>query len=232
MRAIAIIPARGGSKGIPRKNVLPLKGLPLIAHSIAAAKAAKSLHGFWVSTDDDDIVRVAQGHDAPVLRRPAALATDDAKTVDVLLDALQQLDAQGIAADVIVTLQPTSPLRDVDMVDRAVRLLEEHQTEAVITVSPISAKVGHARDGRYESLVPMGQPRQALEPLYVENGNLYVTRRDTLQSQRSVTGSHPYPLIIDAIAGLDIDTIADWAIAELWLERYPERFQRQQEARR
>jgi CMP-N-acetylneuraminic acid synthetase len=227
MRTVAIIPARGGSRGIARKNLAPLRGVPLIAYTIQAAKAAKRLDGCWVSTEDAEIAGVARTWGAEVLARPGALATDEAPTAKVLLDALGQLAARGVVAQAVVTLQPTSPLREPGLIDRAVALLEAG-ADTVLTVTRVSSKVGRLRAGQFEPAYPPGSARQALEPLFAENGNVYVTRREVLAVRRSLFGERLVPLEIDRVSGLDIDTPDDLALAEVWLERYAERFQWQE----
>jgi CMP-N-acetylneuraminic acid synthetase len=224
MRVIGIIPARGASKTIPRKNLQRLRGVPLLAYSIMAAKAATGVDGCWVSTDDDEIAQVAQAWGMGALARPAHLATDEARTADVILDALHQLTGRGIVVDAIVTLQPTSPLREAGVIDQALDALVQHDVDTVMTVTRISAKVGHVQDERFEPLYPFETPRQLLKPLYRENGNLYVTRTPALLAHRSLFGRRIYPLVLDGVQGLDIDTPADLWLAEVWLERCADRF--------
>src|SRR5581483_7052056 len=120
MRLIAIIPARGGSKGVPRKNIRPLNGRPLIAYSIAAAQAATSVQDIVVSTDSQEIAEISRGLGAEVRLRPAALSADDTPTRDVLEHVVNELAAEGDRPDAVLTLQPTSPLRTARHIDEAI----------------------------------------------------------------------------------------------------------------
>jgi N-acylneuraminate cytidylyltransferase len=224
VKVLAVIPARGGSKTIPRKNLRLLRGQPLIVHTFAAAARAKALDRVVVSTDDDTIAGVASRHGIEVIRRPAALATDDAKTGAAIRHALGELARGGWTADAVVTLQPTSPLRAPDLIDRVVAAFEESGCDTALTVTRVSTKVGRIADGWFAPLYPTDSPRQALDGLYVENGNVYVTRADVVREHGTVFGARLRPVEIDDVEGLDLDTELDVARAEFWLERFPDRF--------
>ncbi|MFD1949588.1 cytidylyltransferase domain-containing protein [Sphingomonas arantia] len=181
MDVLAIIPARGGSKGLPRKNVLPLGGIPLIAHSIAAARAASSVTRVIVSTDDAEIAAVARTHGAEVVDRPAAIAGDIAKSEDALLHVLGHLAAaEGYRPDLTVFLQCTSPLTAPADIDGTVAALRDSNADTAVAVTAFhyflwrhdasGAAVGVNHD---KAIRPMRQQR---DPEYLETGAVYVMR--------------------------------------------------------
>lgn len=221
---LAVVPARGGSKSVPRKNLRPLGGHPLIVYTLAAATRSKSLERVVVSTDDDEIGQVARGYGAEVIWRPPELATDQARTGEAVRHALVKLGQMGYRPDAAVTLQPTSPLRSFDLIDRVVAAFEASDCDTALTVTRVSPKLGRIAGERFRPLYAADNPRQALEPFYVENGNVYVTKTEVVLKQATLFGADLFPVIVDAVEGLDIDTELDFALAELWLSRFRERF--------
>lgn len=229
MRALAVIPARGGSKGVPGKNIRMLGGLPLIAHTINAARGSTRLARCVVSTDDPEITRVAATHggDAPFVR-PAHLATDSAASLGVMQHALRALEQADPATryDVLVMLQPTTPFRTALDIDGALALLERTGADSVISVMDVQ---GHhpARmkylDGDRLIDPPFAeavenQPRQQLRPMYIRNGAVYATRRDVLMGG-SFKGKDCRAWIMPAERSVNIDTLDDFAYAEWCLSR-------------
>jgi len=171
-KCIAIIPARGGSKGIPRKNIKLLNGKPLIYYSIKAAQQSKLLSSYFVSTEDEEIKDIARTFGAPIIDRPIELAGDSISTFAVLQHAWEVL---GEETEVIVCLQPTSPLRKSKHIDEAVSLLSPE----------INTVVGVCKDKRYcwELKSELGEPafedrkpRQKMSSKFAENGSIYVCR--------------------------------------------------------
>lgn len=219
MTVLAVIPARGGSRGVPRKNVRPLAGRPLIVHTVEHALAARTVDAVVVSTDDAEIAAIACGAGATVIRRPPELAGDRTPTLPVLLHALEEL--RGIPPpDVVVTLQPTSPLRRPTHVDEAVALLDD-EFDAVVGVcepdhSPFKM---FTLDGEtLRDLIPgrgRGVPRQQLPAVYRENGAVYVSWRRTLLEKASIWGDRARAYRMDAESSIDIDTEMDFRIAEM-----------------
>lgn len=223
---LAIIPARGGSKGIPRKNVKPFAGYPLIAWSIAAGLQAKSVSRVLVSTDDDEIAAVARryGADVPFLR-PPELAQDRTPDLPVFEHALKWLeDIEGYKPDYVVQLRPTSPVRPRDMVDSAVKILVENpDADSVRGVVPAGQNPFkmwrfHGYDKPMTPLLgvegitePYNAPRQILPPAYWQTGHIDAIRLTTITHKNSLTGSVVYPLVIDPRYTVDIDTPSDWA---------------------
>lgn len=223
---LAIIPARGGSKGIPRKNIRDFAGYPLIAWSIAAARQAACVRRVIVSTDDEEIASVAReyGAETPFLR-PAELAQDNTTDLPVFEHALEWLDAnEGYRPDIVVQLRPTSPIRPLDCVDAAVNILMAHpEADCVRGVVPAGQNpykmwrlAGPDQPMRplLEAegiLEPYNAPRQILPPVHWQTGHIDAIRVSTIKEKHSLTGDVIYPLVIDPRYTVDIDTLSDWA---------------------
>ena len=226
MKILAVIPARGGSKGLLRKNVLPLAGKPLIAHSIAAAKLAGCIDRIIVSTDDAEIAAVAAEYGAEVpFIRPSALADDTASGTAVAIHAIEHLIAsENYRPDLVLFLQPTSPLRSGDDIRAAVNL-GTRQGLPVIGLKPVTQypqwmkRIGG--DGRIHPLFPdlaVADTRQELPASYLVNGAIYLTTTDFLLEHRSFHEPAPLPYLMPAERSVDIDTLSDFALAEHLLE--------------
>jgi CMP-N,N'-diacetyllegionaminic acid synthase len=218
MHTVAVIPARGGSRGLPRKNLRLLGGVPLVVHTIRAAQAADLIDQLLVSTDDEAIARVSRnaGADVPFIR-PAQLAGDDATTFAVIRHAVDWVEqSTGRRVDVVVTLQPTSPLRAAGMIDEAVRLVQDGTYRAAVTVAEIpfaAPTVGILSDGRFRASVTLIDPRRQVAPSAVRlTGAVYVTSRDLLDEGRLTDGA-PGAVLTSGAAAIDIDTAADLAAA-------------------
>lgn len=228
MEVLAIIPARGGSKSIPRKNIKPLAGYPLIAYSIAAALQARCVTRTIVSTDDEEIAAVARqfGAETPFLR-PTELAQDQTTDLPVFQHVLAWL-AQNEAyhPEVLVQLRPTSPIRPPDCVDQAVKILVEHpDADSVRGVVPSGQnpfkmwRIDEA--GKMVPLLsvpgieePYNAPRQVLPATYWQTGHIDAFWAKTVYEQKSLSGKVIYPLILDPRYTIDIDTLRDWQRAE------------------
>ncbi len=230
MHILALIPARGGSKSIPHKNIRPLAGIPLIAYSIAAAKGSKWVTRTIVSTDDDEIASVARGFGAETpFMRPAEFAQDDTTDFPVFIHALSWLkEHEDYQPDILVQLRPTSPLRPPDCVDQAIQILLDHpEADSVRGVIPSGQnpfKMWQITDqGRMTPLLsvpgipePFNAPRQALPQTYWQTGHVDAIRLTTITQKYSLSGEIVYPLQIDPRYAVDIDTLRDWHRAE-WL---------------
>ena len=222
---LALIPARGGSKGIPRKNIRTFAGYPLVAWSIAAGLQAKSVSRVIVSTDDEEIAAVAReyGAETPFMR-PRELAQDRTTDLPVFQHALKCLeDIEAYKPRIVVQLRPTSPIRPMDCVDGAVRILVEHaDADSVRGVVPAGQNPHKMwRFNGYEKPMkpllevegitePYNAPRQTLPPTYWQTGHIDVIRASTITGKQSLTGNVVYPLVIDPRYTVDIDTPADW----------------------
>lgn len=223
MRLLAVIPARGGSKGVPRKNVRLLAGRPLIAHSIDAARAAASVDRVVVSTEDPEIAAVARACGAEVVERPAALARDDSPTLDALRHVVATLEAaEGYRPDAVLTLQPTSPLRTARHIDEAAALFAaDSAADSLVSCIPVP-HIFHPRSvmrrdaaGYLVSYLTDPQPtrRQDKEPVFARNGAaVYITRTERLKD--FVFGGRLIGYAMDEESSLDIDTEADLTRAE------------------
>src|SRR5919106_2056017 len=222
---LALIPARGGSKGIPRKNIRNFAGYPLVAWSIAAAKQASCVTRIIVSTDDPEIAAVAREHgaEAPFLR-PSELAEDNTTDLPVFEHALQWLEEKaGYQPEILVQLRPTSPIRPKDCVDHAVRILMEH-TDADCVRGVVPAGQNPHKMWRFagddqpmKPLLrvegidePYNAPRQLLPPVYWQTGHIDAIRSSTITQKKSLTGDVIYPLVIDPRYTVDIDNLSDW----------------------
>lgn len=225
-KILALIPARGGSKGIPRKNIRNFAGYPLIAWSIAAAKQSNLVTRIIVSTDDDEIAAVARewGAETPFIR-PAELAQDKTTDLPVFEHALKWLeDVEAYRPEIIVQLRPTSPIRPAGMVDSAVQTLLDHP-DADCVRGVVSAGQNPFKMWRFagdeKPLTPLltvegiaepyNAPRQVLPPVYWQTGHIDAIRIATISEKKSLTGDVIYPLVIDPKYTVDIDTLSDWA---------------------
>ena len=223
---LAIIPARGGSKGIPHKNIRNFAGYPLIAWSIAAGKQSKMVTRVIVSTDDEEIASVAREHGAEVpFLRPAEFAQDNSLDLPVFEHALKWLkENESYQPDVVVQLRPTSPIRPCDCVDSAIKILLEHpHADCVRGVVPAGQNPHKMwriskSNGSMKPLLevpgidePYNAPRQILPPIYWQTGHIDAIRASSITRKRSLTGDKIYPLIIDPRYTVDIDNLSDWA---------------------
>ena len=223
---LALIPARGGSKGIPRKNIRSFAGYPLIAWSIAAAKRSSWVTRIIVSTDDEEIAAVARewGAETPFLR-PSELAQDKTTDLPVFEHALKWLEeVEGYRPEIVVQLRPTSPIRPKNMVDEAIQILFDHK-DADCVRGVVPAAQNPFKMWRFNGEgQPLGQllevegiaepynaPRQILPPVYWQTGHIDAIREATIVNKKSLTGDVIYPLLIDSRYTVDIDTLPDWA---------------------
>lgn len=223
---VGIVPARGGSKGIPGKNLKLVAGKPLIAWTIETAFAATMLDRVIVSTDSSEIAAVARryGAETPFIR-PAELAQDDTSGVAPVLHAAQWLaENEGYHPDLIIVLQPTSPLRIPADIDRAIELACEKQADAVVSVAPVEAHPYWMKrrdhDGRITDFMNVDQPierRQDLPELYVLNGAIYLARREVLMERETFYTDNTFSLIMPIERSLDVDSPWDLYLADLIL---------------
>ena len=223
MKYIVVIPARGGSKRFPGKNIVQLKGKPLIAYSIEYAKECGLIEHVYVSTDSEEIGAVSEQYGAEVMTRSVELAGDFIPTADVLKDVAQKLLEKGVDFDAFVLLQPTNPLRPKGLLTEAMQIMETGKHDSLCTLTRCDKKLGKIVDNQF---VPwnyrFGQRSQDLEPLYYENGLLYIIRKDLLLQGR-IFGDTMYPLVVEHPFGeVDIDTKEDMAYAEYMLKLYGE----------
>ena len=213
---LVIIPARGGSKRLPRKNIKELAGKPLLTYSIEYAQ--QQIEGdVLVSTDDEEIAQIARKHGAEVQLRPAELAMDDTPTIDVLKQLLSTVEKEY---DFVVLLQPTNPLRPETLFQEAWTLLQKEGGRSLLTVSLNQHKLGKINNGVFmPTSYNFGERSQDLSPLYYENGLIYISstsliKKGILMNERSV------PMIVNhTYSSVDIDTELDWNWAEFLIQQ-------------
>lgn len=217
---LAIIPARRGSKSIPNKNLAMLAGKPLIGHTIAQARESRYIDRVIVSSDSNALLRVAKRYGAETIRRPKHMAKDNAKMDDAIRHALLRLRKERYEPDFVVILQPTSPLRKVTTVDRAVSSFIDNakQFDSLAPLCPIEPKVGHIKNGRYAPFSKMNMQRQELVPLYRECGTVFVFKPGRIAKRQPLYGARILPFVIDdQKEALDINDKHDLELANYFL---------------
>ena len=223
-KIIAIIPARGGSKGIPRKNIRLLAGKPLIAYSIESALKSKYIDKVIVSTEDEEIAEISKLYGADVIKRPINLAGDDILTIDVIFHVLDSLENKKYNPDVVVLLQPTSPLRNTKDIDEAVKLFLENNCESLVSVCEMKHIYWSFRiQGKYlESLFGedyLKKRRQDLDRIYIPNGAIYISTPKILHKYKSFYCKKMIPYIMPIEKSIDIDNEMDLEFAEFLLRK-------------
>ena len=228
MRVLGVIPARGGSKGVPRKNIQMLRGKPLLAYTAAAALASRRLSRVVLSTEDEEIADIGRrcGIEAP-FPRPPELARDESPMLPVVQHAVRFLEEAGERYDAVCPLQPTNPLRTAEDIDACIQLLETSEADAVVTMLPVPAEFNphwvYFADGDGLLRLSTGEAapiprRQELPPAFHREGSVYVTRRDVLMEQNSFYGARLLGYVMDAARSVNIDTPEDWRRAEALLQ--------------
>ncbi|MEY8518860.1 acylneuraminate cytidylyltransferase family protein [Lachnospiraceae bacterium 29-84] len=224
-RVLALIPARGGSKGIPKKNVIDLCGRPLISYSIKAGRQSRYVDDVVVTTDSEEIAEVskAYGADVPFLR-PGELASDTAKTIDAVLHAIDSLRIRNREYDILALLQPTQPLRRAKDIDRALETYMDHGMQDVVSVKkvqehPVLMRT-IAQKGKLENLLKRNSTvrRQDMPVYYLVDGSIYINAINRL-SQQTGFNDNPIPFIMDAERSVDIDGWRDLERAEYLLNK-------------
>jgi CMP-N,N'-diacetyllegionaminic acid synthase len=233
MKVLGIITARGGSKGIPRKNLVQIQGRSLLSFTTEVALASQ-LTRVVLSTDDEEIAAHGRqlGVDVPFMR-PAELAKDDTPTIPVLQDVLSRLERQGESYDAVFTLQPTNPLRIVSDIDGAIELLQQTNSDSVIGF----CDVGEHHPARMKAIDQLGrvvdppfaeqfegQRRQELAKLYLRDGAVYLTRRQVLMEQNSIKGNDCRAWLIPVQRSLNIDVPYDLQLFQWMVQLGPASF--------
>jgi CMP-N-acetylneuraminic acid synthetase len=223
IQVLGLVPARGGSKGVPGKNVRPLAGRTLLEYTAAAARESGVLDRVVLSTDSEEIAEAGRraGLDVPFMR-PPGLAQDDTPMLPVVLHALEALDLQGWTADLVVLLQPTSPLRRPGHIRDAVAMLRETGADSVVSVIEIPRHLSpdyvmKIEGGALRPFLSEGARvtrRQDARPAYAREGTVYAFWPATLERFGNIYGEDCRPLVIDPAESLSIDSEADWAAAE------------------
>ena len=224
-KILAIVPARGGSKGLPQKNIRVLRDKPLIAWSIEAGKQSRYIDSVTVSTDSQEIADIAKqwGGKVPFIR-PAELATDNAKGIDAILHAIQWHRDNDELFDLVLVLQPTSPLRTTDDIDKAIELLFEKKAGAIVSACPVNHHPWWCNtlpeNGSMKGFLRpeiLNTNRQELPPFYRLNGAIYIADIDLLEKTHSFMTDETFAYIMPIETSIDIDSAFDFKLAELLL---------------
>ncbi len=224
MRVLGIIPARGGSKGVPRKNIKMLCGKPLLAYTVDGALAARRLSKVVLSTEDEEIAQIGRdlGIEVPFMR-PVELAEDTTPTMPVVLHAVKTLERSGESFDAVCLLQPTNPLRRPADIDACIELMEESGADSVVSVLPVPETYNpmwvywKASDGSLSLSSGEQEPivrRQELPRAFYRDGSVYVTRSEVLTEHGNLYGRRIQSYEMDAQYAVNIDTPFDWEKAE------------------
>ena len=223
MNIISIIPARGGSKGIPRKNIKLLNGKPLISYSIDASNSCSLIDDTYVSTEDAEISEISKGNNAEVIERPDELASDDSSSIDVILHVLDYLENKGELPDLFVLLQPTSPLRTSEDIEASINLFLESDCDSLVSVCELdhrsllnfSLEDGFLVQNNNEAL--FNSRRQDIPTHYSLNGAIYITTPEFIRKNRSFYSDKTIPHVMSKEKSIDIDTSFDFKLAEFLL---------------
>lgn len=222
-KVLAVIPARGGSKGVPRKNIKPLAGKPLIGWTIEAVRESSLIDRVVVSTEDLEIAEIARSLDAEVpFLRPKELATDEASGMGAVLHALQELPG----FDYVVLLQPTSPLRHTSDIDGAIGVCVHEGALSCVSVCEVKERPEHCyfRDnsGRLSPVLPFKEKtvrRQDLPPVYCLNGAIYVAKVSWLLEHKSFITKETRAWVMSRERSIDIDDLSDFELADYQLKK-------------
>lgn len=221
-KILAVIPARGGSKGIPYKNIIDLCGRPLISYTITAGLNSKYVDYVMVSTDDAEIARVAKDTGAQVpFMRPAELATDHSKTLDAILYSIRRLNIMGLEFDVLVLLQPTQPLRTSIDIDGAIEKYYENNCESLVSVSEVDDHpilIRTIEEDRLKTLLNVSSTcrRQDMPKYYRVNGCIYINSIAELNEDTSFNDNR-VPYVMEKRYSIDIDEMSDLVMAEYYI---------------
>lgn len=224
-KILAIIPARGGSKGIPHKNIMDICGKPLIAYSIENAKQSKYIDYVLVSTDDEKIKEKALEYGAKVpFIRPYEISNDSAKSIDVVLHAINYLKDIKKEFDYVILLQPTSPLRTYEDIDNAIEVLLKDNGESLVSLCEVDENPVIMRTIENNKLKPIMEynggnlRRQELPKVYIFNGAVYLNKTSMLIEEKTFVNSETLPYVMDEKKSIDIDNILDAKLVELILK--------------
>lgn len=224
MRVLAIIPARGGSKGVPRKNIKLLNGKPLLKYTFEAAKNSKLLTDIILSSEDSEIIEIAgkMGLKAPFIR-PHELATDAAASIDVVLHAIDYMENQGFFYDAVCLLQPSTPFRENGFIDKAIEKFILQKSDSMLSVLAVPHEFNphwvfeQDKDGNLK--IATGEKeiikrRQELPNAFYRDGSVYITKIDVLKKQKSFYGNTIGYIESNNNYSCNIDSMNDWKLAE------------------
>lgn len=222
MKFIGIIPARGGSKAVPKKNTKLLNRKPLIEYTIESALKAKILDRIIISTDCNEIARISKKYNnVEVIIRPDEISTDTSKTEDALIHVCDELESNGYYADYVLTLEPTSPFRTSKTIIKTIDLIKNKSIDSVVAVVEEKGVLGKIEKERFNHIFP-NQPRrrQDRRGIYKEASTIYATSVNILRNKKSVIGNNVYPIVVHGNESHDINDQIDFEIAEIILKKY------------
>ena len=223
MKICSIITARGGSKGVPKKNIKPLNGKPVIAYSIEESLKSNLIKETYVTTENEEISEVSVKYGAKVIDRPKELAQDNSTSVDVVLHSLNYLEDNDDFPDFFVLLQPTSPLRTKEDIEKAIKLFIENECNALISVSQLDHSSMMSFEIQNNFLTPncdekfLNKRRQELPSFYCPNGAIYITTPTSLRKNKTFIPTKTIPYIMPKERSVDLDTELDFKFAEFIL---------------
>lgn len=218
-KIIAIIPARGGSKGIPRKNIRLLAGKPLIAYTIEAASKSKYIDRAIVSTEDEEIAEISKLHSAEVIKRPNELGEDNVTLDPVIFHAVNSIEKkEDIKYDFVLTIQPTSPLLTTETLNKTIEIMLNGDYDTLISVKDETHLYWTKKDGGFIPIYKERKNRQKLDPIYKETGAILISKRESIIEDNRI-GDKIFLFEIPKEESIDIDTYQDWWIAENLLKK-------------
>ena len=225
-KILSIIPARGGSKDLPRKNILDLAGKPLIAWTIEASLNSKYITKTIVSSDDEEILDISEGYGAEIIKRPGYLASDVATSESVVRHALEYLESMGEAFDIVILLQPTSPLRNSKDIDSAFETMFDSDSTAVISTCEFDNKILKAfiknSNGFLKGVSHNKYPfmrRQDLPTTYMQNGAIYIVNVQSFREEKSFLSNKTSGYVMSKDNSIDIDTDQDIRKVDLIMKK-------------
>lgn len=223
MNICSIITARGGSKGVPKKNIKLLKEKPVIAYSIEESLKCNIIKETYVTTEDEEIAKISKEYGAKIIDRPQELSEDNSTSVDVVLHSLKYLENINEIPDFFVLLQPTSPLRTKEDIENAIRLFIENECDALISVSQIDHSSMMSFEIQNSFLIPncdekfLNKRRQELPKFYCPNGAIYITTPTSLRNNKTFIPKKTIPYIMPKERSIDLDTEFDFKLTEFIL---------------
>ena len=228
MKVLAVIPARGGSKGVPRKNIALINQRPLISYTIEASLGVDRITDVIVSTDDEEIAQVSENLGAQVpFIRPKELASDTAESAPVIIHALEYMEAkQNLNYEVVMMLQPTAPLRTANHINQALDLYSSQTCDSVVSIISVGGyhpfRMKRLVGNKLVNYIEQGfwdmRPRQVLPETYIRNGAIYLINRDALLEYKMLIGQNCLGLKMGDEESVNIDTRLDFIMAELLLK--------------
>ena len=214
---VAIIPARGGSKGIPRKNLVNVCGKPLVSWSILQALNVSGIDSVWVSSDDAEILGVAKTYGASTIKRPSVISSDTSTSESAWLHAIDVIESRGIDVDLVVALQATSPVRESSDIDKALLMLHDHRYDSLLSVVEVEDFFTWRKDHNGNAIsvnydYRNRKRRQQIDKHYLENGSFYIFRPQQLRLHANRLGGHIGMYVMDSHKMFQIDNPGDVGI--------------------